>query len=251
MKTSDKVLAVLTLFTGTKPEWTIDEAAAELKLKQTAAYGYFRSLARAGLIAASRPGRYTIGPAIIELDRLARRTDQLLAEGCELLNRIVADAPTPVVALLCRFYRMKVMCVEQRASSDADFAVGYERGLLMPLFAGAASKVILANIERRRLRRFYDEHVADILAHGLGTSWDEFLSNLRKIRSFPVYVTFGEIDPGRVGISAPIILDNGVIGSISLVASDVPYHKSLACRQELERRVSEAATTLSLRLSAP
>jgi DNA-binding IclR family transcriptional regulator len=244
------MLDILTLFTSSKPAWTIDEAAAELNLTQTTAYGYFRSLARAGLVATSSTGRYTIGPAIIELDRLARRTDQLLAQGCELLDQLVSDSPTPVVALLCRLYRMKVMCVEQRASSDAGFAVGYERGLPMPLFAGAASKVILANIERRRLRRFYEVHGVDISAHGLGASWDDFLGSLRHIRSSPVYVTYGEVDPGRVGVSAPIILANGVIGSISLVASDVAFHKTLACRQELERRVSEAATTLNLRLSA-
>jgi DNA-binding IclR family transcriptional regulator len=251
MTTSDKVLSVLRLFTSETPEWTVEAAAGELGLAQSTLYDYFRSLTQSGLIAATGVGRYVLGPAVIELDRIARNSDPILVEGGAVLDKMVLKAPMKVVALLCRFYRMKVMCVDQRASKGADFAISYERGRLMPLFRGAASKVILANVERRRVKRFFEENAAEVASNGLGTSWNEFRRNLRRIRSHPVYVTWGELDEGRVGISAPLLTSAGEsLGSISFVAAEEDYKRSSDASAELHSRLVQSAKTLSVRIAA-
>lgn len=251
MKASDKVLSVLQLFSSERPEWTVDAAAGELGLAQSTAYEYFGTLTRSGLIASTRVGRYVLGPAVIELDRIARRSDPVLVEGGAVLESMVQKPPVQVVGLLCRLYRMKVMCVDQRASKEANFAVSYERGRLMPLFRGAASKVILANIERRRMRRFFDENAADIASNSLGGSWQEFRLTLRRIRSHEVYVTRGELDAGRVGLSIPLLTVAGEsFGSVSLVAAEHDYDRSEKIRAELFARLIHAAATLSVRVAS-
>lgn len=249
MKTSDKVLSLLRLFSAERPTWTVESAAGELGLAQSTAYEYFRSLAGAGLIASLGVGHYVLGPAIVELDRIARTSDPILIEGGAILEELVREPPIEIVGLLCRLYREKVMCVDQRASRNADSAVSYERGRLMPLFRGAASKVILAYLERRRVRRLFEENMDDIHAQGLGGTWNEFRLTLRRIRSQGVFVTRGELDAGRVGVSIPLLDPSGeAFGSISIVATEEDYDRSETVRADLHARLEAAAARLTARV---
>ena len=248
MKTSDKVLAILRLFTTQRPEWTVEEASAALDLTQTTAYDYFKSLITAELLTATRQGRYAIGPAVFELDRLVRRSDPLLIAGEPLLEDLALFAPSNL-ALLCRFYRMKVMCVAQRGSALEGFKVSYERGRPMPLLRGAASKVILAHVERRKLRRFYEENPEAVAENGLGKSWREFRHALRDIREQTALVTHGELDQGLVGISAPVFDGEGaVLGSVSFVCPASDYETQPAFAHALKMKIGEAGRQLSARL---
>lgn len=246
MSTSDKVLSVLRLFSSEAPEWTVEGAAQELGLPHSTAYSYFRSLIHSELIAPVGVGRYVLGSAVIEMDRVARSSDPILVLGSAVLARLVEDPPIEVVSLLCRLYRMKVMCVDQRSSSGADFAISYERGRLMPLFRGAASKVILANVERRRIRRFFEDNMEEVAANRLGNSWSEFRLSLRRIRSHDAYVTRGELDRGRIGISVPLLTAGGAsLGSVSLVVAEDDYDSSEEIREELRSRLLCAASALN------
>lgn len=250
MKTSDKIFAVLRLFSTDRPEWTVEAAAGEMDLPQSTTYEYFRTLTRSGLIAPTANGLYVLGPAVIELNRIVTRSDPMLVEGGSVLETMVQDAPVPVVGLLCRLYRMKVMCVEQRVSQGAVFGVSYERGRLMPLFRGAASKVILAHVERRRVKRLFEENAQEIAANGLGESWAEFRLMLRRSRSQKIFITRGEIDPGRIGLSVPLLNATGEsFGSISFVLEEKDFDGSASVQEELRRRLIDAADLLSARMA--
>lgn len=250
MSTSDKVLSVLRLFSSDQPQWSVESAAVALGLTHSTAYAYFRSLIHSELIAPTGVGRYVLGSAVIEMDRIARASDPVLVIGGAVLERMVEDAPTEMVALLCRLYRSKVMCVDQRSSREAHFAVSYERGRLMPLFKGAASKVILANIERRRAKRLFEDNVDEVTANGLGKSWAEFRLSLRRIRSHEIFITRGELDPERIGLSVPLLNDAGSsLGSLSLVATEEDYKKSEGLQQNLRSRLLCAASALRIAIS--
>lgn len=163
MSTADRVLSVLGLFTMEQPEWTVEGAMQELGLSSSTAYQYFRSLVEAGLLVSSRTGLYSIGPGVISLDRITRRHDLLVQEAREPMQRLADRIDKAGVALLCRIFRSQVMCVDQ-LSASATLAIGYERGRLMPLFRGAASKAILAQLSSRATRRLWDSRhqLADI-----------------------------------------------------------------------------------------
>jgi DNA-binding IclR family transcriptional regulator len=95
--------------------------------------------------------------------------------------------------------------------------VSYERGRLMPLYRGATAKSILAHLPTRTQKSLFAHHADEIAAAGLGKNFDDFRNSLATLRRAGVCVTHGEIDPGRVGISAPIFdRDHAVLGSLSL-----------------------------------
>jgi DNA-binding IclR family transcriptional regulator len=217
VNTANRLLGVLGLFTVEKSEWTVDEAAKEIGVSISTAYRYFRDLCKVGLLDPFSGGKYILGPAVIENDRKIRLTDPLIKVGRPAMQRLVDRSGSMGVALLCRIYRNCVMCVHQEARVLPENTVGYERGRPMPMFQGASSKVIFANLPSRTARWFFEKYHEEIAAAGLGSDWDTIKVNLRRIRKAGLHITRGEVDSGRVGIAAPVFgPERNVIGSIAM-----------------------------------
>jgi DNA-binding IclR family transcriptional regulator len=254
MTTSDRVLGVLGLFTLEHSEWTVEAAAAHLELAVSTAYRYFRSLSRCGLIVAIDTGRYVLGPAIIQFDRQIRLQDPLIAAARPVMTRLTADLPPHTLVLLCRLFRNQVMCIQQEAVDPPDYAVSYERGRPMPLFRGAASKIILANLPLRTVRTLFVEHRAQFSQAGLGRDWDEVKGHLRMMRAAGESTTRGEIDPGMCGVAVPLFDASGaVIGSLSIVmpARRLKNDMVSPITAHLRKGATEIRRTLSLGTRRP
>jgi len=246
---ADKLLAALALFTLERPEWTVEDAAKELQLGVSTTYRYFKSLADAGLIVAFATGRYVLGPAITHLDRQTRLLDPLLTVAKPIMHGLVREVGTTGVLLLCRLYRHQVMCVHQESLDTAGIPVSYERGKLMPLHRGAASKIVLAYLPARFVRSFHQEHGSDMAAVGLGTSWDDVKRSLRKLRSAGVAVTRAELDPEVIGIAAPLFgSDGGIIGSLGLVIPDTNLKSPMT--ETVAERLKSTASSIDAAFAA-
>jgi DNA-binding IclR family transcriptional regulator len=218
MTTSDRLLSVLGLFTVERPEWTVEEAAKELRLAASTTYRYFRSLSKAGLIVAVATGRYVLGPAIIQYDRQIRLRDPLTTAAQPIMKRLTEQLPGHTLILLCRLFRDQVMSVHQESAAEPDFAVSYERGRTMPLFRGASSKIILAHMPPRIVKTLYEAHAVKFTQAAFGKNWDEANKRLRALRSAGVAIAHGEVDPGMCGIAVPVFEPGSVvIGSLSIV----------------------------------
>jgi DNA-binding IclR family transcriptional regulator len=198
---------VLALFTREKSEWTVEEAAELLKLPISTAYRYFKSLANAELIIPYWPGRYVLGPAVIEFDRAMRLHDPLINASKDVMVEL-AESVGDCVAMLARCYMDKVMCVHREHVRGSLFdAVGYERGRPMPIDRGAASKVILANLNARERR-----------AITVPQDNPNLKTDLRAIRSRGFSITHGEVTAGVMGAAVPVFRsDQTLEGSLGLI----------------------------------
>ncbi|MFN4099746.1 MAG: IclR family transcriptional regulator [Pararhodobacter sp.] len=244
--TSDRVLSVLTLFAGDQPEWTVEEAAEALGLPVSTAYRYFRSLAKSGLLIPHVPGRYLLGPAIIQLDRQLQQHDPFITAARPEMLRLAGDIGDTVI-LLARLYRNTVMCVHQESAGSLSIGEGYERGRPMPLDRGAASKAILANLPPRTARALAlpDENGAVPL-----TMNDALRAELRQIRMQGFSITHAEIERGIRGFSVPVFRPGQVLeGSLSVVLPDTrPDTRSVIDALIQSRKVVEA--NLAVRATA-
>ncbi|WLS00680.1 IclR family transcriptional regulator [Shinella sumterensis] len=247
MNATDKLFAVFSLFTYEKPEWTVDEAAEQLGYPVSTAYRFFKSLSDEGLIVAYAAGRYVLGPAIIQLDRQIRLQDPLIKAGSSIMKRLAAESPFDGTFLLCRLYRNQVICVHQEARGFSDLTVSYERGRLMPLHRGAASKIILAHLPVRPVRAYQATNATDIEAAGLGGDWETMKQSLRRIRKAGICITHAELDNGAIGIAAPLfLLDESVVGSLGLVLLEQDINKQLV--PTISQKLMAAAAEITARL---
>ena len=91
----------------------------------------------------------------------------------------------------------------------------------MPLYRGAASKAILANMKARTVRALYEAHGAEMVEAGFAPDWEGVKGSLRRIRSTRICVTYGELDPGMTGIAAPLRNAAGLVdASLGFVLPD-------------------------------
>jgi DNA-binding IclR family transcriptional regulator len=212
----DRLLAVLALFTAAQTQWSVEAAAEMLAVSTTTTYRYFKKLTKAGLISPVAGAGYTLGPAIIQMDRLIQASDPMLTGARGVMIELARSAEGSTV-LLCRLFHDRVMCVHQIMGRGPQEPVSYERGRLMPLYRGATSTIILAHLPPRTLKALFAHHAGEIADAGLGASFAEFRRGLAAIRRAGVSVSRGEIDPGRVGVAAPIFdKDRAVLGSLSV-----------------------------------
>ena len=216
----DRLLAALALFTVDNPQWTVDDAAKKLGVSAPTAYRYFKRLTGAGLITPVSGAGYTLGPAIIQMDRQIQITDPMLRAARGVMHELIQRAPDGSALLLCRLFHDRVMCVHQVFGRGPQEPVSYERGRLMPLFRGATSKVILAHLPARTLKSLYEQSGGEIDQANLGDSFEEFRAGLAAIRRAGVAISHGEIDPGRVGVGVPLFdRDRTILGSLSFALS--------------------------------
>lgn len=246
----DRMLAVLSLFTIDRSEWTVDVAAEELGVSATTAYRYFKRLTNAGLLSPVSRASYVLGPAIVQMDRQIQICDPMLRAGRTVMKDLIRYATEGSVLLLCRLFHDRVMCVHQVAGRGPLEPVSFERGRLIPLFLGATSKIILAHLPPRTLKSLFMQNAVAIADSGLGNTWDEFRQRLSTLRRDGAAVARGELDPGRVGIAAPIFEGHSILGSLSfllpaertddtLIGRLAPL--TIAGAREIERAMSQQA----------
>ncbi|QYY29458.1 MULTISPECIES: IclR family transcriptional regulator [Cupriavidus] len=246
---TDRALGVLTLFSLDKPMWTVDEIGEQLGVSSSSAYRYLSNLLELGLVASAGAKRYVLGPAIIQLDRQIQLTDPMLQAARPVMAELVDFAPSGSVMLLCRAFGDSVLCVHQVLGKGPQPIVSYERGRPMLMFRGATSRIILAFQQTRMLQAIYEKHHVEIAAAGLGDDWSTFRLGLSRLRRMGYAVSHGEIDPGRVGIAAPILGEDGrAAGSLSYVVAEASVDQGSIAR--LSHILMGAAHEISISMLA-
>jgi DNA-binding IclR family transcriptional regulator len=240
-----KMLSVLDLFTPTEPVRATNDIIETLEASRSTGYRYIKALTAAGLLSAVGNGYYVLGPRIIELDLQIRNTDPLLQAARGVLEQLVNA--TGHSALLCMLFRNSVLCIREHLAPLSP-EILFSRGQSRPLFQGAISKVILANLPNHRLRSIYSRSQATISETGLGNSWDKFRNNLAKIRKDGHAMSFSEYHPGIVGAAAPVFnTDHNVIGSLGIGWSeeesrDVDINRAVISVKRAAREVTQRMT---------
>lgn len=245
----DRLLAVLGLFTLDRPEWTVEEAAVQLGVSATTAYRYFKRLTRAGLISPVSGASYTLGPAIIQMDRQIQLCDPMLKAARDVMSELIEHASEGGAVLLCRLFHDRVMCVHQEMGRGPQEPIVFQRGRPMPLFRGATSKIILAHLPNRTLKSLFTANAAEIASAGLGQNWDDFRRHLAAFRRAGYAAASGDVDQVRAAIAAPVFGPRrAVLGSLSFLVPKSRYDDAL--RGRLAPRVIAAARDIENAMQA-
>jgi DNA-binding IclR family transcriptional regulator len=237
----ERMLALLDLFTEHRPDWTPEALMARLGYSRPTLYRYLKTLRDAGLIVGRPNSGFTIGPKVVEMDYLLRRSDPLVLDGGPALRRLAGLYPCTV--FIARWYGDKVLCVLSEQSAT-DLTSSYPRGRPMPIARGATSRSILAFLPRRRLMPLIESRMEDFREIGFGTTPAEVLKGLIEVRRAGVAFAHAEVTPGVVGVAAPIF-DGGPtpVASLTLAISEKRAEAALMAR--IARDVQSSAATLT------
>ena len=207
----DRVLAVLDLFSESRPLWTPDELMRELGYTRPTLYRYLKSLKESGIVMPTRGGHFTLGPRVVEMDYLSRRADPLVAAAMPHLQRLTAARPC--TALIVRWYGDKMLCVASQSSTPNPVS-SYPRGRPMPMGRGAIARSIMAFLPKNRLMPLVTRYADDLRKVGVGETPQDIVAVLKRIKRAGVAVAYGEVTPGAIGIAAPILDSNYPVASL-------------------------------------
>jgi DNA-binding IclR family transcriptional regulator len=245
----EQLSAVLELFTEQRGLVSVDEIIKALDLTRSTGYRTVRALVETGMLDRVPDDGYVLGPRILELYRQLQTGNPLLAVARPVMIALAAESAKGTAVLLCRSYRDQVMCLHQEMTYGPQEPVSYQVGRPMPLYAGSSSLVVLAAMPRLRLQRLYERDKTLIAKAGLAKKEDEFFRALKDIRKAGARVSYGEVDKGRIGISAPFVQsDLGITGCLSVVlseaqASDLDISRArlqvVAAAEEVSRKLAD------------
>ena len=217
MAKTANVLQVLSLFSGNRRWLRAGDIAELLQVSLPTAYRYVSDLVTAGLVENLSPGIYVLGPAIVELDREIRIHDPLIAAATEI-QQALSEA-TGGTTLLARLHGLKVVCVHHVRGRHGPTMVSYERGRAMPLYRGATSIAILANLDRETIRNLARSDAPALRRAGLPSKPQDLLAHLESLKARDVVHTEGEVDVDARGWATAIHRGKHLLGSMSVVLS--------------------------------
>ncbi|MCB1366333.1 MAG: IclR family transcriptional regulator [Rhodobacteraceae bacterium] len=240
----DRIIAMLDVFSEDRLEWTPEQLMAKLGYSRPTLYRYLKSLREAGFLASVPGGGFTLGPRVVEMDFLMRKSDRLVRFGQVHLDALVASFPCS--ALLVRWYGEKLLCVASEVSVENP-VTSYPRGRPMPLSRGAISRAIMAFLPKRKLNRIVSGQLDDLRGIGLGPDVSDIFDVLRQIRRDGVAEAHGEVTPGVIGIAAPVFEG----AAMPIAALSVTISASVTTPERISAirdRVRSAANALSAEL---
>lgn len=211
-----RIFDTLDLYSEGDALLTAEEIAQRLNVSRPTAFRYVRELTEAGFLA-NFAGRYSLGARIITLDYKIRLSDPVLKASVSAMQKLSAD--TACTSIMCRLYNDELIHVHLERGTE-EVNVSFGRGRSLPLFRGAPSKVMLANLTNQRLRRLFDQNASDTDLLAIGKDWDQFKTYFQGIRDAGHYFSNQEVEKGTLGLSAAIsVPGEDALGVISLVFS--------------------------------
>ena len=243
MSQPDRLLAILQLFEDGRPVWTVEDIGVAVGTSISTTYRHVRSLVQAGFLDPATGAGYALGPGFIRYDRILRQHDQLIQFAEPVMKTLLARTSRHATVILCRRFKDCVMCVHEIQGDKSKQTTSYERGVAMPMFLGATSKVILANLPDRTLKSVYLANEQTIHRVLRAKDWKAFKEQFRNIRHEGYALTDSEVSKGRIGLAAPISRDGQVIAGISLVA--IPSNTDRKKISSYIPSVVSAAATIS------
>jgi len=242
----ERLQAVLDVFTEARLEWTPEELMEELGYSRPTLYRYLKILKDSGFLTSMPNTGFTLGPRVVEMDYLLRKSDNLLLTGESYLRRLTERYEC--TALLVRWYGEKILCVDSLSSSREAIS-SYPRGRPMPLSRGAIGRSIAAFLPRRNLVPLIERTLDEWQAAGVGHTVETVLDALKSVRKAGYAVAYGEVTSGVVGFAAPIFdAGQSPIASFSVtIAEQFVQGPSV---EEIGGEVRKAAAEISTALAS-
>lgn len=214
--TADRALTILQMFSESRTRISATEVAEHLGVSRSTAYRYAQTLVRSEFIVEESGSGFRLGPKVMELARIARRSYGLSDMATPVMRQIAAEFHETV--LLTRRMGSIIVCVEREEWPGQYVRLSYERGSRLSLNAGASAWILLAWLPEEYVRQLIDTQALHTYTPNTLTTADEIITRLAQIRSDGYSVAQGEVDADAAAIAAPIFDAQGeVVAGLSLV----------------------------------
>ncbi len=240
-----RAINVLSVFSHARPSLGLTEIVAAVGLPKTTGFRVLSSLVKRDFCEIdSQTGKYSLGFALVRLADIRRRQSNVHEIATPVMREIRNEInETVILSVLSGDFRVHIDFVEglhpMRRTADL--------GVRAPLYAGAASKVLLAGMEDDEIEDYLKR--TELTAFQKTTITDKTMlwRDIRAIRKRGYAESKGELFPGGGALAAPLKDFTG--NTVAVIDILTPEHRYTP--QHRERCIAlllDGATQASQRL---
>lgn len=245
IKTIDRSLQVLELFSLEKSEWGITEISEELNLYKSNVYNILYTLSQRGFVEKNpNNDKYKLSIKLYELGSVV------------LENLDIREIALPHIKKLSNKYnetvhlgvldKDHVISIEQKESPQSLKPTVFI-GKRTPLYCTAVGKAILANFSEQRLEKYLENNKLKKYTENTITDKNVLKKELKKIKEQGYSIDQNEHEEGINCVAAPIKDHNGTVTasiSISGPASRINDKNINELAQEVKKSANEISEKL-------
>src|SRR5690349_13226424 len=247
-----RAVEILSVFSHARPAMSLAEIVQAVRLPKTTVFRVLASLVERGFCDWDAPsGKYSLGFELVRLADIRRRQSSVHDVAIPVMREIRnAVNETVILSVRSGDFRVHIDFVEglhlMRRMADL--------GVRAPLYAGAASKVLLAGLEDEEIEAYLGR--TDLAAFQESTITDRAVlwREIRNIRKRGFAESKGELFSGGGALAAPIKDFSGrTVGVMDILT---PEHRYTAQHRErciglLLEGAAQASQRLGFRAQAP
>lgn len=235
MKNTDRLLNILSYISSSDRPVFPKSIAEDLKIPLSTVYRNLNILMLWEFIALSkRYGAYTLGAQSLKGKTLHQKYSLFGEEVDQVLSDLAKKTGESAAIVVADYY--ETICITMAESHQA-LRCSFVPGRVNRLIYGASGKTLLAH-KAPEIR----DMIIDLSLPDTGLDHIAFIQELDLIKSRGYGRTMGEIDPGVLGISAPIKRNQNTIAVVTLMA---PFFRSEHKEQQWIEDVLEASQEIS------
>lgn len=242
VKVLDKAVSLLALFGPGQAEWAVRELQQRLQIPRPTLYRLLHGLSHHGFLAQDPATRkFRLGAAAANLGRRAHQLTELRRIALPILQELRDATGETVLLMVLNQPRTRSVCIEQ-VESRHGLRLIREQQADLPLYAGAASKVLLAYMAPEDIDRILAEPLRSIAPRTM-TSPRALRRDLAMIRRRGYAVSLEETNAGAAGMAMPILDDHGLLhAGVGVVGPAVRFDRSRVA--DLKRLVKAAVAEI-------
>ena len=251
LKTVNLALEVLKMFTKDKPIWGGRELAHEMELNHTNIYRILETLERNGFISKDPiTKQYSLGFVVWELGTTfyeGLNINSLVNPILEMLSENTGES----VFLTVLDNKEAVTLTVVEPKNKVKFSVS--AGSRAPLYVGASYRSILAYMPEESIENVINSGLVKHTAKTM-TDPNDLRNELSLIRKHGWAESHGEYTPDVVALAVPLLIDNIIIGSITVAGpsyrmEDEQKSVSLPLLKQTRDEIEEVITRYNLKLN--
>jgi DNA-binding IclR family transcriptional regulator len=197
-----RAIDILSIFRHERPSMTLAEIVQAAQLPKTTVFRILSSLVARGLCEwDAETGKYSLGFELVRFADIRRRQNNVHDVAIPVMREIRNEVnETVILSVRSGDFRVHVDFVEslQPMRRMADL------GVPAPLYAGAASKVLLAGMEDDDIDAYLDRTTLTAFQKSTITDRNVLWREMRTIRKRGFAESKGELFPGGGALAAPI-----------------------------------------------
>jgi len=242
-KTTDKALSIISSFTLNTPYQSVDQLTKKTNLPQSTLYRFLQGLSKTGYVIQNIHGTYQLGPTVLQLGRIAEAGYEVRTLAVPLMDSLWERDWEKTISLWVRFGDSR-LCIESRERKGGGIKYSIHPGETLPIYAGAAGKVLLAFMEQSAAKELLKRVRFKKITPLTPTHPQKLLEEMSIVRNKGFAYSEGEVYQGTYGFSAPLFNSRG-LAEAALAISGILEIEKKDRRKELPDLLLEVSNKIS------